>query len=254
MQRHHDGSVTLNPAEAVEHSLALSEALVNLRTGSEVARRGRSGDPFGADECQAVFVLDTSGSMAASMSGDYSPNWHESKIGQLHELIKNIMENVAVETICIGSPPDSIRRSHGFDGRIMVFEGNGMAPCYGSNARGYYGAWVGESIPAEAAGGTPLACGLQLALNRGHNDITVISDGLPQGVDLCLDLANRFQRIDAWFLGNGNSSGVSSGRDFMRRLHRGAGTFGSTNLGNENVRRRIANNVAGYLTGFGTGG
>lgn len=250
MQKHDDGSLTLTPEESLQHAKALEGALMVLKKGSEVARKSDTRDPFGAGACSSVFILDTSGSMSDDMSGNYGADWSNSKMCHLHELMTAIMQEVQPIIICIGKPPENERiqwpHKPGAWSRLCVMEDN--HPC------SIYGAWLTETLQTKARGGTPLWCGLQLALNNDWTDVTVISDGLPQDTDMALDLANRFQRIDAWFLGNGDSYSSTQGRDFMRKLHRGAGTFGSTNLGDDNVRRLIGNKCAGYLGGYGTGG
>ena len=253
MQKHPDGSVTLNPSEVAEHQDTMTNALTILQKGSEVARRQGNTGLFGSEHTQSVFLLDVSSSMDEAMDGAFGVPWNISKMAHLHELMRSIMEEVQPMIVCFGFVPEAMRTNNKLN---VIMEGDRAAQFHGAFGMeaSPYGAWVSNSLQVKPRGGTPLWCALQLAINRGWTDVTVISDGHPQEGYYALELARQFSRIDAWFLGDGDSLSVRQGRAFMEKLHRGAGTFGVTNLADENVRRRLSNSVAGYLLGYGTGG
>lgn len=241
-----NGTQTPEQLARIEQAKEFHRAeLTRLDKSSKV---GTEDDPFGISGTEATFILDCSGSMVEGMDGTYrgydNSYFHGSKLGHLHELMNVISREVRVNCIVVGALPDGVVMDKV---RVVPDEVNG-------EPSGYHGAYRTNVIPSKPDGGTPLWAGLQLALNNDWTDVTVLSDGLPQDTERAITVADGFDRIDAWFLGNGNAPGVSEGRNFMKRLHRGAGTFGSTNLGDDAVRRQVANKTVGYLTGYGIGG
>ena len=254
MKKNPDGSVTLTEEEAREHDNAMSMALTRLRSSTKAATEGGPADLFGIKGTTARFILDTSGSMSSGMNGDYSSAWSGSKMASLHELMRTIAAEVAVEIICIGNVPKNINGAERHGETCVVFDEEKDPHDRVIQKSQHFGAWIASEVPPTGAGSTPLWAGLQLALNNGWTDVTVLSDGLPQDIDRALRRAAHFLRIDAWYLGNGDEYATREGRNFMKALHRGAGTFGSTNLGDAEVRRRIANHTIGYLAGYGAGG